>query len=81
MWYDEEEPKPESVEVRLPLTIDWDVSTEMFGRVLNIVFMVQDDYWRIVREGSQHVTSQIVHIDTKNCGSAFPTKKESPYSK
>ena len=45
------------------------------------LYLLQHEYWRLVQDKSQHVSIQTAHVDTKACGSAFPTKKESPYSR
>ncbi|KAH9508893.1 hypothetical protein Btru_050394 [Bulinus truncatus] len=42
---------------------------------------VETDYWRIVDERTQHVSVQCGHINTRAQASAFPTRKDSAYSK
>ena len=43
-----------------------------------LCFILQVEYWRIVKEAKYHVAAQGAQVDTKICGSGFPTKKDSP---
>ena len=42
---------------------------------------VEAAYWGVVEQRDEHVAVLSAHVDTKNCGGGFPTKKDSPYAK
>ncbi|CAL1546269.1 unnamed protein product [Lymnaea stagnalis] len=42
---------------------------------------VELDYWRVVDERTKHVSVQCGHINTRAQASAFPTRKDSAYSR
>ena len=41
----------------------------------------QAEYFRLLGECEKHVAVHMVHIDTDQCGSAFPDRKDSPYAR
>ncbi|RUS79517.1 hypothetical protein EGW08_012715 [Elysia chlorotica] len=42
---------------------------------------VETEYWKLVEEGKRHVSVQCGHINTRAQASAFPTRKDNPYSR
>jgi len=38
-------------------------------------------YWKTVEEGHPAVTVEMMQMSTSQCGSGFPSARESPYSK
>ncbi|XP_006814240.2 protein Jumonji-like [Saccoglossus kowalevskii] len=42
---------------------------------------VEEEYWKLVSEKSQHIAVQWARVDTSVAGSGFPTGKSHPYAK
>lgn len=47
---------------------------------IDLIFF-QAEYFRLLGESEKHVAVHMVHIDTEQCGSAFPDRKDSPYAR
>ena len=57
----------------------WMNTWNIFSEIVESSF--QTEYWRILTQRDKHVAVQNANVDTKFCGSGFPTEEDSPNSR